>query len=206
VPLFLPLVLGERCSPVRDRADVVLVADTSSSMAGQKLADAKEAALAFVAQMDLSPQGGDQVAVVRFDRESETLHVLSRDRAGIEAAIAALASREGTHIDKGLTSALAELRSPRHELANTPVIVLLTDGIHNGEPGAEQRAAEEVRAAGVRLYVIGLGADVDAEALLRMAGDARRYFFAPDSSDLAGIYADIARDIVCPNVGFWGPR
>jgi hypothetical protein len=58
------------------------------------------------------------------------------------------------------------------------------------------RAAAEVRSAGVRLYTVGLGADV--AALREMAGDASRYRFAPDSADLARIYAEIASDIQCP--------
>ena len=73
--------------------------------------------------------------------------------------------------------------------------------------GAGHRAPIWSRSArcatpGVRLYAIGLGA-ADA-ALVRMAGDARRYHFAPDSADLARIHAEIAQDIACPVGGFWG--
>ena len=70
--------------------------------------------------------------------------------------------------------------------------------------------AEGVRALGaahngVRLYAVGLGADVDAATLLQMVGDVSRYRFAPDSADLARIYAEIAGDILCPAPpgGFW---
>jgi len=62
-----------------------------------------------------------------------------------------------------------------------------------------------VRDAGVRLYTIGLGADADGATLREMAGDDARYHFAPDSADLARIYAEIAGEILCPapEGGFW---
>jgi uncharacterized protein YegL len=202
--LYLPLGLKEHCDPEHKRADVALVIDTSSSMAGSKLEDAKAAAAAFVAQMELAP-GRDQVAVVRFDAEAEVACELTAGRAVVEAAIRNLTSRSGTHMDKGLRTALAELQSPRHLERNMSVMILLTDGVQTGTPGEELRAAAEVRSAGVRLYAIGLGADVDAAALREMAGDDSRYHFAPDSADLAQIYAEIASDILCPGPagGFW---
>jgi Ca-activated chloride channel homolog len=203
----LPVALRERCDPAHKRADVALVIDTSSSMTGQKLEAAKAAALTFVDQMDLSP-GRDHVTVVRYDTQAEVVCRLTIARAVIEAAIRNLTSRSGTHIDEGLRLALAELQSPRHSERNLPVIVLLTDGIQTGTPGEELRAAEEVRSAGVRLYTIGLGADVNAAALRQMAGDESRYRFAPDSAALGRIYEEIASDILCPAQagGFWPGR
>jgi uncharacterized protein YegL len=202
-PIHLPIALKERCDPDRQRADVALVLDTSSSMAGAKIEGAKAAALTFVGVMDLA-EGRDQVAIVRFDAESEVAEALTSDRTAIEVAVRGLQVRQGTRIDKGLLDALAELRSERRSPVNTAVAVLLTDGIHNGEPGAELAAAREVRDAGIRLYTIGLGADVDGAALAEMAGDARRYYFAPNSGDLARIYGEIARDLMCPDVDLWG--
>jgi Mg-chelatase subunit ChlD len=204
---FLPLALNEGCSPSHKRADVALVVDTSSSMAGQKLADAKEAATLFVGLMDLSP-GRDQVTVVRFDTTAEVVQPLTSDAALLVQAIASLSSRQGTHIDEGLRAALAELQSARRDPANQQVTVLLTDGIQTGTPGAELQAAAAVTGAGIRLYTIGLGADADGGALSQMAGAGGRYYFAPDSAALAEIYRQVAHDIACPVPagGFWGQQ
>ena len=101
---------------------------------------------------------------------------------------------------------IRKLRSPRRSPGNTPVVILLTDGIHTGRPGAETDAAEVVRAAGIVLYTIGLGDDADKMTLELMAGDRRRYFFAPDSSHLRRIYTEVAHDIDCPAEDFWGRR
>ncbi len=204
-PLFLPLVLKEHCDPTLVRADIVLVLDTSSSMTGPKLADAKDAAISFARLLDLAP-GRDQVAVVRFDTDAELVAELGGGRAVVERAIGALETRRGTHIDKGLRNALEELQSPRRIEDNTPVMVLLTDGRQTGREGAELIAAQEVRNDGIRLYTIGLGSDVDEAALVEMAGNRSRYHFAPDSGHLKQIYSEVARDIDCPPEDFWGQR
>ncbi len=206
-PVYLPLALDESCDPEHKRADVVLVVDTSSSMAGEKLEDAKSAALAFVALMDLAP-GRDQVALVRYDSEAEVPCRLTTARPLIEAAIRHLTSRSGTHIDKGLRAALGELQGALRIERNLPVVILLTDGVQTGTPDEELRAAAELREAGVRLYTVGLGADVDAAALREMAGDDTRYHFAPGSGAVLRIYEEIAGDILCPAPpgGFWPGR
>jgi Mg-chelatase subunit ChlD len=174
-------------------------------MTGQKIGDAKGAALLFVGMVDLAP-GSGQVAVVRYDREAEVVRELTHARATIEAAIRNLHVRSGTHIDKGLRTALGELQSPRHIERNQSVVILLADGLQTGAPGEELRAAAEVRAAGVRIYTIGLGADVDEATLRMIGGGDERYYFAPDSGDLARIYGEIAKDLTCPGVDLWGGR
>jgi Mg-chelatase subunit ChlD len=159
----------------------------------------------FVEMIDLEP-GRSQVTVIRYDREAEVVRELTRSRSLIDAAIRSLHERSGTHIDKGLRTALAELRSCRHLERNEQVLILLTDGVQTGTPGEELRAATEVRNAGVRVYAIGLGADVDDQTLRTIAGSDDRYYFAPDSGDLARIYGGIAKDLMCPGVHLWGGR
>ena len=72
------------------------------------------------------------------ETEAELTCRLTNARAVIEAAIRNLTSRSGTHIDKGLRLALAELQSPRHLDRNLPVMILLTDGVQTGTPGEPQ--------------------------------------------------------------------
>ncbi len=88
----------------------------------------------------------------------------------IEAAIRSLRVRSGAHIDKGLRAALEELQSSRHVERNKQVMVLLTDGIQTGTPGEERNGAAEAQDAGVRVYAIGLGADVDDAKPRTIAG------------------------------------
>ncbi len=200
--LYLPISLHLACHRLRQGADVVLVLDTSGSMRGRKLADAKDAGLALVELMRLAP-GADQVALVRFDAAAELVHPLGADLARFAAALRSLDAREGTAIDQGLQAGWAELTGPRRAPANAPVMVLLTDGRQTGTPGAELVAAASVRAAGVALYVIGLGPDVDADTLRAIAGQPERYRHAPGSADLAAIYRALGREIACPDSLRW---
>jgi Mg-chelatase subunit ChlD/sugar lactone lactonase YvrE len=202
-PIFLPLALREQCTPGQQHADVVLVIDTSESMAGEKLAAARHAAEGFLHLLDLTQ---DQAGVVAFHTEALLLSPLTGDRARLAAALSRLATRPGTQIDLGLTRAVYELLSPRRHPANTPVIVLLTDGRQSGDPTIALAVAAEARVMGLRLYAIGLGDDVDAPFLQQVAGSPARTYLAPTPGELASLYAEIAYAIPCPPEAFWGGR
>ncbi len=205
VPIFLPLALHERtCKPGERHADVMLVVDTSSSMVGPKIVAARAAARQFIDLLDL-PR--DQVGVVRFDSEARLVAPLSGDATSLRAAIDGLATASGTRIDLGLRRALDELASGNARAGNTPTLVLLTDG-RMPDPDAALGIAAEARAAGVRLYAIGLGdeSQVDFVVLVRLAGDRSRAFLAPRPEDLTGIYAQVAGEVPCPPDVYWGRR
>jgi Mg-chelatase subunit ChlD/DNA-binding beta-propeller fold protein YncE len=205
VPIYMPVALNERtCKPGERHADVMLVVDTSSSMVGAKIVAARAAARRFVTLLDL-PR--DQVGIVSFDSEARLVAPLSGDATSLAAAIDGLDTASGTRIDLGLQTAWEALGSGAAREGNTPTIVLLTDG-RMPEPAEALRIAGEARAAGVRLYAIGLGAesDVDLPVLVRLAGDADRAFLAPRPEDLAGIYAQVAGEVPCPPDIYWGRR
>lgn len=201
--LFLPLLLRERCQPGARHADVVLVIDSSGSMQGAKLAAAKAAALQLVDLLDLP---ADQAAVVAFDQEARRMAPLGASRAGIAAALAGLESRVGTRIDRGIALAMAELLGPRARAANTPTLVLLSDGAQSESPELALARAAEARAARVQIHAIGLGGDVDRAVLVALAGAPQRAYLAPGPEDLGAIYRAVAGRIPCPAEDFWGGR
>jgi Mg-chelatase subunit ChlD len=210
-PLLLPLLLKEDCSPGTQRTDVVLVIDASSSMleptatGRTKLAVATDAARVFLDQLHFAD--GDQAAVVSFNAEATLLAALSPDRATLDAALAGITTAQFTRIDRGIAVAAGELASARHRVANAPVMIVLTDGRANPVPvsvaEAEARAAKD---AGAVLFTIGLGSDLDTEALRGMASKPEYLYVAPDAEALAGIYRGIAVAIPCPAGTFWGRR
>jgi Mg-chelatase subunit ChlD/DNA-binding beta-propeller fold protein YncE len=196
--VFLPLLLNQTCPEVR--TDVVLVLDTSSSMAQAsapdgptKLAAAIEAARDFLAQLRL-PR--DRVAVVAFNLGSTLVQPLTGDQLALVQALDRLPTGTGTRIDLGLDLAIDELerRAPGH----LPVIVLLTDGRQAGAPESTAvDAAARARAAGVAVFTIGLGSDADLALLARLAEDPSRAYRAAGEADLAAIYRAIADSIPC---------
>jgi hypothetical protein len=86
-------------------------------------------------------------------------------------------------------------------------MIVLTDGRANPVPVSvaedEARAAKD---AGVLLFTVGLGDDLDTDALRRMASRPDYSYVAPDAEALAGIYRGIAVAIPCPADAFWGRR
>ena len=210
-PIFLPILLRESCTPDQQRADVVLVVDASTSMlettaAGRsKLAAAIAAAGTFLDQLRLD--AGDQAAIVSFNADADLRTELTADRPTLDTALASITPASQTCLVCGVDVAATELASDRRRADNTPVLILLTDGLSNPRPASEavQRAAE-AKAAGVVIHTIGLGDTLDFGALEAMASEPDDFHRAPDAEDLAAIYAQIAVEIPCPPSRYWGRR
>lgn len=210
-PLCLPVLLRERCTPDKQRTDVALVIDASSSMllptstGRTKLASATEAAGIFLDQLHLGT--GDQAAVVAFNADADLLQTLTADRGALDGALASIQSALQTCLVCGVDVGATELTSDRRNPDNTPVMVVLTDGLSNPRPASEAvvRAAE-AKERGVVVYTIGLGDTVDFEALEQIASEPDYFYRAPNAEDLADIYRQIAVEIPCPKEAFWGRR
>ncbi len=209
--LYLPVSLREDCRPERVRIDVALVLDASLSMlepAGDgrtKLDAARAGALAFLDAVHLD--AGDQAAVVAFNREPSVLQGLTSDRLALSNALAAIAPAHGTRIDLGIAAAGGELLGEHRRPTNQAVMIVLTDGRADPVgPEAAVEAARLAKAADVIVFTVGLGEDLDADALEAMASRPAYYFASPDAGALAGIYREIAVMIPCPGELFWGRR
>jgi uncharacterized protein YegL len=193
VTVTLSLQAVGDCSSNDSPVDVMLVIDRSGSMAGRMISDAKQAAVEFVNQMDLTV---DQVGVASFATTGRgTLdHPLSRDASAVIQAINRLSAGGETDIKEGLEIAATEIISSGHHLAtNAPVIIILSDGHHNETSSGELLAtAGRIKQAGIRIISIGLGSYADERQLKAVASSSTDYYYAPDSADLADIYRSIA--------------
>jgi Mg-chelatase subunit ChlD len=209
--LYLPVLLREQCAPDARRVDVVLAIDASTSMdeptaAGRtKLAAAIDAARIFLDQLRF--ERGDQAAIVAFNASATLLHPLTGDSAALEQALGAVQTAQQTCLVCAVDAGWAELGSARHAPDHAAVLVLLTDGRSNPRPASEAIArAGAAKAAGLTVFTIGLGSDVEAGALAAMASRPEWYFPAPDGEALAEIYRQIAVALPCPAGAFWGGR
>jgi uncharacterized protein YegL len=210
-PVYFPLLLREKCVPEVRRVDVVLAIDASSSMTEGKLAGrskldaAKDAARVFLDQLRFDR--GDQAAIVEFNASATLLAPLTGDRRALDQAIEGIQVAQQTCLVCAVDAGWAELGSARHAADHAAVLVLLTDGRSNPRPAAEAvMRAGEAKAAGVTVFTIGLGADIDTEALAAIASRPGYFYWAPDGEALAGIYRQIAVALPCPAGAFWGGR
>jgi len=173
--------------------DAFLVIDRSGSMKGNKIEQAKRAAAAFVDKMDPS---SDRVGVVVFDDTAEVAAPVSNDFSQVKEAIKAIGIGGGTNIAKGLQQAYDELRRNRRPDV-VPVIIVLSDG--QSDVAAMNRVAEAIKEEGFVIVSVGLGSDVEQNAMQGIAsqgGDGNPlYYFTPDASQLSEIYRAIARAI-----------
>jgi len=201
--IYLPLAIRERCLSRGRPADLVLVLDSSSSMAEPakgdqpngptKLDAARDAAGAFLRLMQLP---GDHASVVSFNEQATLAAALTGDLSALDAALSGLRTATGTRIDRGLQAAATELTT-RHRGGALPVVILLTDGLQNGDAAPVREQAAVLKATGALVYTIGLGAEVDAALLREAASSPDRYYGSPSADDLAAIYAQISERLRC---------
>jgi len=203
VVVHLPIALRESPVARTRRTDVVLVIDASQSMAGAKLDAAKAAADRF---LDLLPVPENRIGLIAFNEAIVDALPPTEDTDAIRRRINSVTSGPGTRIDLALAAAARLLTAARAASDREPVVVLLTDGRQSENPAAAVAAATQLRGEGIEIWAIGLGGDVDAASLAAMAGDQGRVRLAPQPTDLAEIYAVIARILPCRADDYWARR
>ena len=180
----MPLEIAE--SGGEDVVSVALVLDNSGSMAGQPLADSHNAANAFIKQ--LKPQ--DSAAIIKFGTTVSLVQQFTSDKGALHAAVEKELSGAG---DTAFYSAVYRALHESIVEAGSRAVVALTDGVDNASSHGLQQVIEYAGRTGVPVFVIGLGS-VAEEPLRNLAeGTGGRYYYAPDSSGLQGIYDEISR-------------
>ncbi len=188
---------------------LALVLDKSGSMSGEKIELAKEAARAT---LDLLADD-DALAVIGFDARPERIVRMrrARERLVIDRRIGRLKAGGGTNIFPALDLAFQELLAVRARLKH---VILLTDG-RSREEGLRE-LARVMRAEGITLSAVGLGADVARGLLQDLAqlGGGRAYFtsdarsvpriFMKETSTVArsGVVEELVRAQVVHRAGF----
>jgi Ca-activated chloride channel family protein len=214
------------------RKDVVFVLDTSGSMAGKKLEQAKKALLFCVENLN----AGDRFEIVRFSTEVEPLFdkLVSADKQNRDKAsdfIKGLKPIGGTAIDDALKKALSyhdgrsrreALTKPASErlvtssptMSDRPfVVIFLTDGLPTiGTTDEEQILAGVKKASGgnARVFCFGIGNDVNTHLLdnITEATRATSQYVLPDEDlevKLSNFYAKIKEPVLAnPTLKFSG--
>ncbi|OGZ41620.1 MAG: hypothetical protein A3C80_00250 [Candidatus Ryanbacteria bacterium RIFCSPHIGHO2_02_FULL_45_43] len=185
-----------------EQLDLMLVLDRSGSIDAGELTTLKDAANSFV---DALAPSVDTVHIGQTSFSttgSLDLH-LTDVASDIHDAINALVSGGFTNLKKGIELATDELDDAHeHERPATPdVMVILTDGLPNrpaGDPaGDAAAAADAARAAGIEIFVVGIGVSPATESYLKteIADSEAHYFGAADFEDLEPILIGLAE---CP--------
>lgn len=154
--------------------DVTFVLDTSGSMAGQKLAQAKKALLFCVENLNDT----DRFEIIRFSTEAEPLFdkLVAADGGNRQKAadfIKDLKPIGGTAIEEALVKSL----KLRPEKSDRPyVIIFLTDGqptIGNTREDDILASVKRTDPSKTRVFCFGIGTDVNARLLDRITEQTR---------------------------------
>ncbi|MDE1892862.1 MAG: VWA domain-containing protein [Xanthomonadaceae bacterium] len=211
-----PQWIGPPQAQQRSGRAVMLAVDLSGSMHTEDMQLAGKPVSRFgaveaIAGDFIARRRGDEMGLILFGSQAFLVTPLTYDlsavRAQLQGAAVGLAGTE-TAIGDAIAVAVKRL-SALPEQAR--VLVLLTDGVNNAGSITPLEAARAAKAAGVRIYTIGIGAtrmrvdgffgsqvvnpsaDLDARMLTTIATETGGQFFrATDSRQLADAYRAIS--------------
>lgn len=167
---------------VRAPIALAVVLDTSGSMSGAKIEDAKRSVLRLVSDM----RDEDQIAVVRYSDTSELLQPLARVgsvRASLTSKIRGLEAGGGTNIPSGLGHGLRALDEGTRKSVRR--IVLVSDGLDSTRAQAEAFARSSFD-SGITVSSLGIGLDFDEAYMGSVAQNGHGNFaFVREGSSLA---------------------
>ena len=149
---------------------ISLAIDSSGSMDGEKIEQAKAAALSLIKQL----RPTDQLSIISFNDKATVQLPASRvgNSREVVAAVKALSVGGLTAMYDGLEAAFEQARRASQEAGTVTRVLLLTDG--NPTVGRTDgkdfvTLAQAMREAGITITAIGIGTDYNESLLQRVA-------------------------------------
>ena len=172
---YFNITLSPRVDAKKEKTpkDVVFVIDTSGSMRGHKIEQARKALVYCVEGLN----EGDRFNIIDFSIEARkfapALVDISQDaRARGLTYARSLESGSGTNLEEGLRFALTDLKTP----GRLQMVVVLTDGMPTigvTDPGKILASIKQANTGKRRVFVFGVGQSLNAKLLDRIAGESR---------------------------------
>ncbi len=178
-----------RFDQVRDQPIHAAVAiDVSASM-DPAIGEARQAAYAFF-QQAVKPK--DRAALITFNDHPNLAVKFTNDVNELAGGLAGLKAERGTALYDSVVFALFYFNGVKGQRA----LLILSDGKDEGSRFTFEDALEYARRAGVTIYAIGLGKEVDKRHLSKIAEETGgRSFFVKAAAELGPIYAEIEREL-----------
>jgi Ca-activated chloride channel family protein len=176
----------EQVSDLPIHAAVAL--DISASMA-PNLDESREAALRFLEQ---TIQPRDRASIITFNDRPNLAVKFTKDLTTLAGGLAGLKAERGTALYDTIIFSLFYFNGVKGQRA----LLLLSDGKDEGSRFSFEDAQDYARRAGVTIYAIGLGDDVDRKKLEKISEDTGgRAFFVQRATELDAIYKGIEEEM-----------
>ena len=167
---------------------IALVIDCSGSMYGDKISNAKKAAIRFLDDIDES----FQVGLVSFQTQAKLEMTLTEDFSELSRTINNLDAGGGNNDEGAIAIARDQVLVNSQ---NIKVLVLLADG-RPADSRAMLREADRAKQQDIQLIAIGVGNDVDSDLLKQVASTPEDYYFVEESVKLESTFTTLASRLV----------
>ncbi|MEJ2118425.1 MAG: VWA domain-containing protein, partial [Alphaproteobacteria bacterium] len=181
----------------RAPANVVVVIDKSGSMKGERIAQAKEAALMAVERLGEH----DVLGIVAYSSDAHVLSPASRlrDTEAVRERIRRLRANGRTALYAGVSQAIRELKPFRDPYAVNRII-LLSDGLANVGPSSPhelEALGREAAQDGITITTVGLGLGYNEDLMTRLAlASDGNHAFVEHPRDLVHIFNEEFGDVL----------
>jgi Ca-activated chloride channel family protein len=162
--------------------------DVSASMEAS-LPETQQAALQFI-QQTVRPK--DRATVITFNDHPNLAVKFTNNVTTLAGGLAGLKAERGTALYDSIIFTLYYFNGVKGQRA----MLLLSDGKDESSRFTFEDAIEYARRAGVTIYTIGLGKEVDKKHLSKIAEETGgRSFFVATATELKPIYAEIEKEL-----------
>lgn len=179
---------GERVAGQTTPVDFALLIDTSGSMRGAAIREAKRGCITLIEEiLDLDRH---RLGLINFGDQVNILTDLTTDRKKLVRCIEEITVYGGTN----MTEAIIKSSKLLENSINQKVSVIVTDG----GPNNRTKALAEAKIAmekGIRMITIGAGQDVDHSYLKQISSTPKDYYHIDDIAELGNIFEKIVASI-----------
>lgn len=176
----------------RKPVNLVMLLDTSGSMAGDKMENARASAVQFVEQMG----DADYLTLVAFSTFPDVIinhQQIGPARDKIVRAIEGLVTDGDTSLYDAIgdgATLIAETTSPR----TTNALVVLSDGLDTASYryGFDETLMQAAAGHDTTVFTIAYGSDADENLLAELANRANGNFYRGDEASIAAIYEEMS--------------
>lgn len=176
----------------RKRANIVLVVDTSGSMRGDKIEEAKAGLELFLSRL----LNEDRVAMITFSNTPEVvvpMGQLTENRLQLQGAIQNIEVNGQTAMYDALREARRVLEEDVEDSNRINAIVLLSDGADTAQTSTFDDVKNDFNETDISIFPIAYGEDAEKEVLQQIADFSRTLLISGGTGDINKVFENLSR-------------